>query len=274
MKQTHHLTLAVFVALLAVSAHADVSSYYVQSDWLTTVGGGTNGLTVFSFQGPTETNGEPVNSTNIQPSYASQGVVILPFRGTSIYPIITRGQQFQISAPNHDGLLVNSTSTNATSDLEGRAIDFNFIVPVRAVGLNFNGPGQGGDGGYLEAYDSSSNLIGQTSVCAAGGFVGLVADTEIAQIHVVNTFNGDIIFGIWDLQFKEVPVSLAIGSLQSSAIISWPATAQNYILQSASDLTAANWLTVTNSTVVENNSLTVQVSTVSGTQFYRLKRLP
>ena len=201
-----------------VAVEASVTSYFTQSNWLAAAGG-TNSLTVFSFQGPTETDGKYANDPSIVPSYASQGVVFLPFTGTTDYPVIRRGQQYQISAPNHDGLLANASSPNPVSDLEGRAIDFNFIVAAHAVGVNFNGPLLGGDGGYLEAFDYTGHLIGQTPVCAAGGFVGLVADTEIAQIHIVNTFNADITCGIWDLQF--VPATTQSCVVAPSGLVSW-----------------------------------------------------
>ena len=263
--------VACVMLATSIAARAGITSFFNQPDWLTAAGG-SNALTVFPFQGPTETDGKYANDPSIQPSYASQGVVFLPFLGTTNYPFIARGQQYQISAPNHDGLLANSSSPNPTSDLEGRAIWFNFTTAVRAVGLNFNGPLFGGDGGYLEAFDYSGNLVGETPVCAAGGFVGLVADTEIAQIHVVNTFNADIAFGIWDLQFKEAPVSLRIQSLDSGAKVSWPATAQNYSLVSASQLSSTNWQAVTNSSVIVSNELALPVETTTGQQYYRLRR--
>ena len=184
----------------AIGARAGITSYLNQPDWLAAAGG-TNTLTVLSFQGPTETGGKFANDPTIVPSYASQGVVFLPFTGTAVYPVIARGQQYQIAAPNHDGLLANNSSPNPTSDLEGRAIKFDFNIPVRSVGVFFNGPISGGDCGYLEAFDTFGNLIGQTPVCAAGGFAGLVSDAPVTEVHVVNTGNADITFGIWDLQF-------------------------------------------------------------------------
>ena len=201
------LKLSLFIALatagwlvFATGAAAGITSYLNQPDWLAAAGG-TNSLTVFSFQGPTESGGKFANDPTIVPSYASQGVVFLPFTGTAVYPVTTRGQQYQISAPNHDGLMANSSCPNPTSDLEGRAIKFDFNIPARSVGVNFNGPILGGDYGYLEAFDTFGNLIGQTPACVAGGFVGLVSDAPVTEVHVVNTGNADITFGIWDLQF-------------------------------------------------------------------------
>jgi len=192
--QLHWTTRSLYCFPVAVAAwlaasnfaQADITSFSSQPIWLAAAGG-PDRLTVFSFQGPTETASKSANDPSIQPSYASQGVVFLPFLGTTIYPTIARNQQFQISSPNHDGLLINQASPNPTSDLNGRAIRFDFTIPVRSVGLNFNGPYQNGDRGYLEAFDFSGDLIGRTSVSANGGFIGLVADTEISRVHVVNT---------------------------------------------------------------------------------------
>jgi hypothetical protein len=268
------VSIFIFVGAIlgpGTSLRAGVTEYFSQPQWLAAVGG-TSGLTVFSFQGPTETTGKYADDPTIQPSYASQGVVFLPFTGTTNYPIIARGQQYQISAPNHDGLMVNSSSPNPTTDLEGRAIWFDFNIPARAVGLNFNGPIEGGDYGYLEAFDYSGNLVGQTGVCVAGGFVGLVADTEIYQIHIVNTGNFDITFGIWDLQFKESPVNLKIRPGKPGAVISWPATAQTYGLKSADQLSGPTWQTVTNVPAIVGNDFTVSVAASPNQRFYRLQK--
>lgn len=263
------LAIAVLLAATA-SGHADITSFFNRAAWLEAAGG-PNGLTVFSFQGPTETDGKSANDPDIQPSYASQGVVFLPFIASTIYPQIARGQQFQISSPDHDGLLANNASPNPTSDLKGRAIRFHFIIAVRTVGLHFNGPLLGGDMGYLEAFDSSGNVIGQTPISEAGGFVGLVADTEIAEIQVVNTGNEDIAFGIWDLQFKEAPVSLRIKASPTGATVSWPATAQNYVLEESDNLLATGWEVVTTHSVQVDNELTVPVETTEPRKFFRLR---
>lgn len=160
----HRFSVAVAVWLAAsIIAQADITNFSNQSSWLA-AGGGSDRLAVFSFQGTTETDGTSVNDPSIQPSYASHGVVFLPFLGTTIYPRIARNQQFQISSPGHDGLLANNASPNPISDVDGRAIRFDFIIPVRSVGLNFNGPLLDGDRGYLEAFDFSGNLIGRTPV--------------------------------------------------------------------------------------------------------------
>jgi hypothetical protein len=248
-----------------------ITSFSSQPNWLAAAGG-PDQLTVFSFQGPAEIASRSANDPNIQPSYASQGVVFLPFRGTTIYPAIARNQQFQISSPNHDGLLINQASPNPVSDLIGRAIRFDFTIPVRSVGLNFNGPYLDGDRGYLEAFDYSGDLIGRTSLSANGGFIGLVADTEISRVHVVNTGGPDIRFGIWDLQFKEVPVTPEFERNQTGSRLSWPATAQNYVLEESDNLQSTSWALVTTQSLVVDDKQTVQIQTTPARRFFRLRR--
>lgn len=254
----------------SILAQAGITSFFTQPSWQEAAGG-PGGLTVFSFQGTTETHSKSANDPTIQPSYASQGLVFLPFIGTTVYPRIARNQQFQISAPNHDGLMVNQSSPNPTNDLAGRAIRFQFTIPVRSVGLYFNGPYQDGDRGYLQAFDFAGNLIGQTTGTSNGGFVGIVADTEISRVHVVNTGGADITFGIWDLQFKEAPVTLEFERNPNGAKLSWPATAQNYVLEE-SPLLSSDWAVVTAPSLLEENKLTLQIETTAPRRFFRLRR--
>jgi hypothetical protein len=162
--------------------------------------GGAGQATVFHFDGPTETFGKTADDPSIVPSYSSQGVDFLPFNGTNIFPQILRGQGFQIPDPNRDGLLANNNSPNPVSDLNGRAINFAFNIPAMSVGVFTNHNGDG-DGGYLEAFDASANSIGRVDL-APGIFGGIVSDQVISRVAIVNTFNADINFGIWDLQFS------------------------------------------------------------------------
>ena len=268
------LRIGILAATLvpAIVLQAGITEYFDQPSWLAAVGGGTNGLTVFSFDGSTETTGEYANSADIVPSYSSQGVDFLPFIGTTVYPVIARNQQFQISSPNHDGLLTDTSSPNPAGDLEGRAIRFTFNIPSRSVGLNFNGPLNGGDLGYLEAFDYSGNLIGQTDNSAAGGFVGLVADTEIYEVHVINTYSLDYLYGIWDLQFKESPVTLQIQPTNSAVVLSWPATAGSFVPQSANDISTTNWQTVPGTPLIVSNSWILGVGISNNIQFFRLQQ--
>ena len=127
---------------------------------------------------------------------AVQGVDFLPFPGTAVYPRIMRGQDAQIALPGHDGLLGNGSSPVAASDLNGRALHAEFLVPVTAVGVWVNQ----GDGGALEAYDASDTLI-LSAPLASGGFAGITSPAEIARVRILCTFNADIRCGWYGFQF-------------------------------------------------------------------------
>jgi len=201
-------------------AQAATRTYTDQAAWQAAVMGAAN-ATVFHFDGPTELAGRDATDPLIAPSYSSQGVDFLPFKGTEVYPQITRGQGYQIPDPTRDGLLANAASPNPTSDLMGRAIRFEFNIATNAVGVftnRFPLDSPSGDGGYLEALDASQNVIGQVDL-GAGIFGGLITDVPIARVNIVNTWNDDIQFGIWDLQFAKawvpaaVPVALTVPRL-------------------------------------------------------------
>ncbi len=190
---------------------AATRTYTDQATWQAAVLGAAN-VTAFHFDGATELNGRTAVDPLITPSYSSQGVDFLPFRGTEVYPQIARGQGYQIPDAARDGLLTNAASPNPTSDLMGRAIRFDFNIPTNAVGVftnRFPLEAPSGDGGYLEALDASQNVIGQVDL-GAGIFGGLITDVPIAHVNIVNTWNYDIQFGIWDLQFAKTPAPTAV----------------------------------------------------------------
>lgn len=95
-------------------------------------------------------------------------------------------------------MIANNNSPYPTSDLDGRAIKGEFVGTTYSVGVWTNQ----GDGGHLDAYDASGTLIGSANV-SSGGFGGIVSPVPIASFAMVCTFNGDINFGIYDLQFSD-----------------------------------------------------------------------
>jgi hypothetical protein len=192
--------ISACAGLAASTSTAAIVTFHDQPTWQAQAGGAAS-VTVFHFDGPTETAGKFANDPTISPSYASQGVNFLPFTGTNVYPVILRNQGFAIPDPNRDGLLANTSSPNPTSDLDGRAIKLNFSVPANSVGV-FTNRYLDGDGGFLRAFDSSMNVIGEVEL-QPGVFGGLITDQVIAHVAIVNTFNSDIKFGIWNLQFSQ-----------------------------------------------------------------------
>ena len=207
---------------------ASVTTYHSQPDWETAVGGDSN-VTVFHFDGPTELHGLPANDAAIVPSYSSQGVDFLPFTGSSVYPILLRNQGWQIPDPTRDGLLGNASTPNPVSDLDGRAIKFDFNIATNAVGVYTNHFFDG-DGGYLRVLDSSLIEIGRVDL-SPGIFGGLIADQPISRVEIVNTFNEDILFGIWDLQFSRsiVPKLKIISVVSGVCHLEWTPAGSYYL---------------------------------------------
>jgi hypothetical protein len=134
LKARRLLTRIAVLVLLPTTPcpSAELTSFTSRADWVPAAGG-EPGLTILHFDGPTETNGKDVNDPTIVPSYAQQGVVFLPFLGTTVYPKVYRGQAYQISDPNRDGLVGNTPSPNPVSDLEGRAIRWQPVLSAEAV---------------------------------------------------------------------------------------------------------------------------------------------
>lgn len=171
------------------------ASYLDRAAWQAAAGG-PGVTTALYFDGPTENYGIAVNDPGITPPFAERGVRFLPFSNSDVYPIILRGQQGQIPDPARDGLVANHSSPNGREDLLGRAIRFEFTVPAYAVGAATNI----GDGGYLEAFDAAGNSLGRVNL-DSGVFGGLITADPIASVALVNTYDGDITFGIWDISF-------------------------------------------------------------------------
>jgi formylglycine-generating enzyme required for sulfatase activity len=66
-------------------------------------------------------------------------------------------------------------------------------------------------------------------------------------------------------------VQMGIKPVGKNVLLSWPATATNYVLQSTTNLASASWLTVSNVVpVLVNNSFTVSVTNTARARFFRL----
>src|ERR1039457_4087324 len=66
-------------------------------------------------------------------------------------------------------------------------------------------------------------------------------------------------------------LTLGITQLGNDSVLSWPTTVSNCVLQSATDLAAANWLAVSNvGWVVNGNNYTVTVANTARAWFFRL----
>jgi hypothetical protein len=70
---------------------------------------------------------------------------------------------------------------------------------------------------------------------------------------------------------SEAPI-LQAHRFGSNMVISWPASATNYELESTSDFSAANWIPITNAPVIINSQNTVTNVIWPSGQYYRLKK--
>lgn len=214
------LLRATQVAVLAVLATGSLSraasvAYNSQADWADALNGAS--ITVFDFEdAPHNTTLNTVVGTETLLSfYSAQGVDFLPYAGTSIYPVIFRNQQGQINTPDRDALLANNNSPQRTS--AGSIIQFDFNKTIRSVGAFSNNI----DEGTLEAYDADGFLIGSALIGhnGLGQFGGIVTDTPIAHVKLINTFNGDFRWGVYDLQFSAGPLPQAPGVPDGSSTL-------------------------------------------------------
>jgi hypothetical protein len=58
----------------------------------------------------------------------------------------------------------------------------------------------------------------------------------------------------------------------ASLVVSWPATATDFVLKSTPSLTSPTWTAVSEPKVVDGSNVTVTIQPSSGNQFYRLER--
>jgi hypothetical protein len=77
---------------------------------------------------------------------------------------------------------------------------------------------------------------------------------------------------VTELQLSEILPTLQVKLTANNAVLSWPATATGFSLQSTTTLGSGNWVGVTNVPVNVGGQLTVTNSTVGATKAYRLIR--
>lgn len=87
-------------------------------------------------------------------------------------------------------------------------------------------------------------------------------------------------FGIWSTQITQLLTSssynpvVSLAQFGAQGLISWPATAANFTLQSNTNLSSSNnWMPVTGNFTTNNGQISVQVALTNGAQFFRLHQL-
>lgn len=106
--------------------------------------------------------------------------------------------------------------------------------------------------------------------------------TATFEIFVMNTSTGQEVSGSssgpFVLDWTDVPDSRPELKLTTIGgdhlVVTWPATATNWLLLSTTNLDAADWITNTTPVTINHNQATVVISNVTPRQFFRLQHLP
>jgi len=66
------------------------------------------------------------------------------------------------------------------------------------------------------------------------------------------------------------PPSLSVALSDTNVVVSWPAVAFGYVLQSRTNLTTNSWLTVTNAPVLGGGSYSLTLGATNQSRYFRL----
>jgi hypothetical protein len=111
-----------------------------------------------------------------------------------------------------------------------------------------------------------TNLIGQMEVLGAHTY------TNAGTYPVYITIQSYLGAAATVVSTASVPPGLSLSTAGTNNVITWPAWATDYQLQSVSDLAGVNWQTISNFPVLNGYDSVVTNSTTNGVLFYRLKK--
>ena len=143
------------------------------------------------------------------------------------------------------------------------------------MAITFNGPYLDGDGGYMQLFDSATNLIGQSPVSVAGGYIGMISDELITRVAIVNTFGTDILFGIWNLEYEPLgqpAPTLRIARSGDQVTLSWTPLAVGYMVETTALLMTNQWGRTTNLPELVCGGWQAGDETDAEVRFYRLRK--
>jgi len=75
-----------------------------------------------------------------------------------------------------------------------------------------------------------------------------------------------------NLALWHIPHALSIRRMADAALLSWPATGTNFLLETCSDLGQSNWTEVLQAPVLSGPQLVVTQEVCALSRFYRLRR--
>jgi hypothetical protein len=158
------------------------------------------------------------------------------------------------------------------------------IVPTNAVSLSFNYIIQGDwQSDSLAAAFNGTNVlliagnVIQTNVTFSSGSIDVSAfagQTNEFFIGIVGGTSTNAQLTVENLAFSiSLPPSLQAQASSGNLMLSWPMSAQNFSLQTTTNLADPNsWLTLTNVPAIVNLQNAVTNSASDGARFYRLKQ--
>jgi hypothetical protein len=85
--------------------------------------------------------------------------------------------------------------------------------------------------------------------------VGILGANRIV-IYDGNNISGTLLNDVWALQYASPSPTLGIASAGNQAVLFWPASDANYAVQTTTNLSLPNWVTVTNGNPIIGITLT------------------
>lgn len=158
--------------------------------------------------------------------------------------------------------ILNTWATNAPMPIAGTG---------NAVVLNgqlFSIDGVNAAANMVFAYDPVANTWNTNFALmpTGGGNMGVAADQSNNKIYAVAGYDAGYLYA---LEIFTLPLpQLNILSFGNQSVIFWPASATNFVLQSATNLSSTNWVTATNGTPV----IAVTVTNNLPAAYFRLQQ--
>jgi hypothetical protein len=125
---------------------------------------------------------------------------------------VVGGQDFQISEPGRDRLIINGTGSTTAGNL---VVDL--VETVHGVAARSND----GDGGEIRAFSQPAlggTLIGVASL-PSGGFGGLISTDPIRSVEITCDFNFDLTCGVYDIQFGNPEAPVPVPAIATTALL-------------------------------------------------------
>jgi hypothetical protein len=234
-------------------------------------------------------NDTTASITNVSDSLGNTYKVALPaFRGNGLSQAIYLAENIQAG---QNTVMVKFDQPSNYVDL--RVTEYSGLRATNAfdLGASATGVGSSANSGPLSLSETNELLFGAGMTAATftspgPGFSARVItspDADLVEDQIAGTFGpfsagASLSPGAWLMQvvgFKAaLPAAptLRLSFTTSNTIVAvWPVTAAGFRLQQNANLTASNWLDVTNTPGLTNNEFQVILSPASSQRFYRLK---